>query len=519
MITGIQSYSTAQKIADNTKNHKLTLIKAPISVSAFLSESITKEILSNQKIKDFEFILLPGFIQWDTTNLEKKFSIPIRKGPRFLSDLPAILKQLEALELSNKIPACDLLKQSGEEKFEEMLKARIHIAQTLTTTHTFIVSERFPDKIIGRGLPPLIIAEIINATEKNFQQLDKKITHYIESGADIVDLGCVSNKPNPTRLKEIIEYLRNKYSILLSADTLNSDEIDSAIDAGIDLILSLDFGNYKNHLNAPKNIPFVLLPTDTTKAIMPKTPEDRVLKLFELATILKNEGFTKLILDPLLETPISPGFLNSINAYSLYNKKIKEESNKHLEFPLFFGVSNVVELIDIDSIGINGLLACIAAELDIGVVFTVEHSAKLFNGVKEIKEGIKLAYLSKYKNLPPINQGIQVLSAKGKRKIDLPKINQSNAVFVGGSDENYLSDPAGYFKIYSNLYSEEIYVLHFSNDDKLENTIIGKNAEAISKKIIKMDITRDPFHLNYLGRELKKAELCTKSGKYYIQDE
>lgn len=519
IITGIQSLQTAQRIANETKNYVIDILKAPISVSAFLTEDLTNQLLLEENLNQYDIVLLPGFIQWDTSNLEKKFSIPIRKGPRFLSDLHSILQKIEDLNLSNTIPACDLLKFSGEDQYEEIVKNRIEFARKSISTHTFIINEKFPDKIIGRDLPPLIIAEIINAPEKSLEQLDRKMEHYITSRADIIDLGCVSNKPNPSRLKEIIEYIKSKYDILLSADTLNSAEINAAIDADIDLILSLDYGNYKNHLDAPKNLPFVILPTDTTKAIMPRIPEVRIERLFALAKILKNKGFQKLILDPLLETPINPGFLNSISAYSLYKKKVKEEKYKELDFPLFFGISNVVELMDVDSIGINGLLACIAAELDIGVIFTVEHSAKLFNGVKELKEGIKLAYLSKYKKMPPINQGIQIFGAKSKKRVEFPPIDKSEAVIIKDSDESYIMDSNGYFKIYSNQFTNEIYVLHFSTNNYLINTIIGKNAEDMSKKVINLKLTDNLFHINYLGRELKKAEICLNTGKHYIQDE
>ena len=519
IITGIQSYSTAKKIAEENKFHNMKVIKAAISVSAFLPEKLTYQMLLNENLKNIDIILLPGFIQWDTKTLEENFLLPIRKGPRFLSDLEVILKHIEDLELSNTIPACDLLKFSGEDQYEDMVKERIEYARKSISTHTFVVNEEFPDKIIGKDLPPLIIAEIINVPEKSFEQLDRKINHYLNSGADIIDLGCVSNKPNPSRLREIIEYIKNKYKILLSADTLNSDEINVAIDAGIDLILSLDFGNYNNHLDAPKNLPFVILPSNISKAIMPTSPLERVERLFELVRKLKNKGFQKLILDPLLETPINPGFINSLNAFTLYQKKLKEDKYKDLDFPLFFGISNVVELIDVDSIGINGLLACIAAELDIGVVFTVEHSTKLFNGVKELKEGLKLAYLSKYKKMPPINQGIQIFSAKSKRRVESPPIDRKNAFIIKNTDESYITDSNGYFKIYTNQFTDEIYTLHFSTSNYLLNTIVGKSAEDISKKVIKLKLTDDLFHINYLGRELKKAEICLYSGKPYIQDE
>ena len=76
----------------------------------------------------------------------------------------------------------------------------------------------------------------------------------------------------------------------------------------------------------------------------------------------------------------------------------------------------------------------------------------------------------------------------------------------------------GYFKIYLNHYINKINVLHFSNDHILLNTLIGKSAEAISKKIIELKLTESFTHICYLGRELAKAEFCLFSGKPYIQD-
>ncbi|MHA2347418.1 MAG: DUF4346 domain-containing protein, partial [Candidatus Hodarchaeales archaeon] len=59
----------------------------------------------------------------------------------------------------------------------------------------------------------------------------------------------------------------------------------------------------------------------------------------------------------------------------------------------------------------------------------------------------------------------------------------------------------------------------YSNENNLLHTFIGESAENLSKEIITYDLTGDLYHLNYLGRELKKAEICLDLGKPYIQDE
>ena len=464
-------------------------------------------------------ILLPGFIQWDTTKLEELNSIAIRKGPEFASDLPMVLKQIDTLKLSNSTPANKILELSSEQEYEEILKEQFEIARYDIDSNTFFLNEDISNLMIGPNLPPPIIAEIVNCPEKNDQAILRKVKHYIEYGAEIIDIGCVANKPYPDRVKEIVNLIRNKFNVLISVDSMEKSEILAAVDEGIDMILSLDLGNYKDFLSIPRDIPIVILPTNIKSSYFPKEPEVRVKNLFKLTQELRQEGFKKLIADPLLETPIVPGICNSLEAYFLYKKQVLKEENKKLELPLFFGISNVVELMDIDSVGINGLLASIAIELNMGILFTVEHSTKLIGGVAELKESVKLNYISKIKKTPPINHGISVFKAKGKTSQKFPEIDTLNAIAIKESIFDYVPDKNGYFKFYVNYYAKEIYVLFFSNDNNLLKTLIGNNAETLSKKVLELKLTNNLTHINYIGRELAKAEYCLFLGKPYIQDE
>lgn len=479
---------------------------------------MTREILNSIPLSQYDLILIPGFVQWDTTILEEHFSVDIKKGPEFASDIPNILTNLDKIKLSNVIPANKLMEISGKELFKQVLQHNTKLAKNNLGYHTFYLNENKTDLIIGHLLPPPIIAEIVNCTQKSDQDIIKKATHYINSGADIIDIGCVVNDPNPERVKKVIDLLQNNFDVLISIDSMNIKEILAAVEKGIDLILSFDLGNYKKFLGIPKNIPIVLLPTKVNEGYFPEDPEIRVKNLFTLTKKMQKYGFTKLIGDPLLETPISPGICNSLEAYFLYKKEISKPENVDLELPLFFGISNVVELMDIDSVGINGLLASVAIELDMGILFTVEHSTKLMGGVAELKESVKLNYIAKHNKTPPINQGIQIFKAKGKTTQIMPNIDEKKAIHVDDSDPKYVPDKKGYFKIYINHYTEKIYVLFFSNEHKLLNTLIGSNAEALSKKILKLNLINNLYHINYIGRALAKAEYCLFSGKPYTQD-
>ncbi|MFX1555768.1 MAG: dihydropteroate synthase-like protein [Promethearchaeota archaeon] len=519
IITGLNSYSIIKKIVQPIKEYIIEIYKANISISAFLSESMVDEILNELYSLSYDLILLPGFVQWDTSSLEKKWVIAIRKGPEFASDLPMILKNIKRIKLSTSIPANRLFEISGEEEFKRIVEENMNKAKDHISNHTYHINKQKSDLVIGRNLPPPIIAEIVNCTDKDNNSILNKARHYLESGADVIDIGCISNKPNPGRVKEIIHLIRKNFNTLISIDSMDKNEILAAVENHIDLILSFDMGNYKEFLNISKEIPIVILPTNLRKAYFPKEPQERVMNLLKLTKKLKEAGFKKLIADPLLETPIAPGLSNSLESYFLYKKEVAKKENSDLELPLFFGISNVVELMDIDSIGINGLLASIAIELDMGILFTVEHSTKLMGGVAELKESVKLNYIAKSKRTPPINQGIQVFRAKGKTNQEHPEIDEINAIKVNKVDPTYIQDKKGYFKIYINHYKHKIYVLHFSNDHQLLNTLIGDNAEALSKKIIQLKLIEDLYHVNYIGRELKKAENYLFLEKPYIQDE
>ena len=99
VITGKSSFSIISKLIKPINKYKIDIYKAPITISAFITERIVVDILKNISITDYDLILLPGFVQWDTSILEAKYHIKIKKGPEFASDLPHILKNLDKINL------------------------------------------------------------------------------------------------------------------------------------------------------------------------------------------------------------------------------------------------------------------------------------------------------------------------------------------------------------------------------------------------------------------------------------
>ena len=66
---------------------------------------------------------------------------------------------------------------------------------------------------------------------------------------------------------------------------------------------------------------------------------------------------------------------------------------------MFFGVGNVSELLDADSQGVHALLAAIAMELKMCILFTPEASLKTKNAISELKTASHMMFISKYKNM------------------------------------------------------------------------------------------------------------------------
>ena len=93
----------------------------------------------------------------------------------------------------------------------------------------------------------------------------------------------------------------------VSIDSLNPVEIKSAVESGVDMVLSLDHGNWEEVLPylEDKNIPAVILPTNYSKNWVPETVDDRVKSIEELRRkCSKINVLADLILDPINSSSI-----------------------------------------------------------------------------------------------------------------------------------------------------------------------------------------------------------------------
>lgn len=353
-----------------------------------------------------------------------------------------------------------------------------------------------------------ILGEIANAPQLTDQELLEKVEYYLDSGANMIDLGMHAGENNPEIAYHMVKLVKDNFDTAVSIDTMNINEIKSGLKAGADLVLSLDHGNYDKVIDDIKDYDAkaVIIPTNYKTQYIPQNAKEKVKSLEKL-----DEKCSKIttIADLLLDPINSPSMTESIYAYKLYR-----ERNPHKT--MFFGVGNVSELLDADSNGVHAILSGIAMELNINILFTPESSLKTKGSIKELKTASDMMFLAKIKENIPKNLGINLINykdqyAKEDMIIDTSDIPEIKAV----ADGKFIPDIKGSFKIIveDNLIKAVLY------KDYVKSCVItGTTARAIYEEILRRDLISRMEHSAYLGMELEKAEIALKLDKKYIQD-
>ncbi|WP_409199861.1 dihydropteroate synthase-like protein [Methanobrevibacter sp. DSM 116169] len=516
IITGNLAYPLIKNTLKDFNEENVLIHVADTQIAAFLTPNkIIKEIKDNyeNQLNEIDLILVPGLIRKNTTEIAEKLGIPTYKGSTDAADLLMVLELIENIELSQSKPADKLIEEEKRKKaleFIENFENDIKKREELLKKPNNILIKNLP---VGEDFPLRVLAEIANAPSLSKKDLIKKCKHYIDSGADMIDIGMAAGEDYSDKIPDLINTLRPIIGDKpLSIDTLNPKEIIKAAECGIDLVLSLDLGNYHKvtDILKEKNIPAILLPTNYSKGEVPHAPKDRVKSMEKLIKKCNGLNFVSdLILDP-------------VNSKSIVDSIIaSKEFRASNPYPMFFGVGNVTELMDTDSVGVNALLAGIAMELGCGILFTVEESGKAYGSVYELATASKMMFLAKNRKSIPKNLGIDLIVFKDKNKrsdiIGLDEQSQLVPMIEAKESEKLVLDRAGSFKIRVDYDNFKIIVTHFKKV-KADISIEGENPKEIYDKIIELGLISRIEHAAYLGSELQKAEIAMITGKEYVQD-
>jgi dihydropteroate synthase-like protein len=476
----------------------------PHEVAALIPPREIAKRLKEEGVKDFDLILVPGLISGDISIIEREVGIPTFKGPIHAADLPHVLSMLGKIELSKVDPACKVLKVRREAEDQRILGV---IEEELASRALFDVA----GVSIAKG-SLRVIAEVISAPIKGVDATVNEARRYKSYGADIVDVGMMAGESRPEVASKLVKAVKREVEGPVSIDSTDPGEIIAAVEAGADLVISVDRGTLEDLEDLPRDVAVVVIPTDVKRGYYPSTIDEKVESLEKAVDVARSMGFKKVIADPILSPPLQPSLFESLVAYYVFAKR-------YPDVPMLMGVGNVTELMDVDSLGVNGLLAAIAVELGISLLLTTEASNKTKGCVRELCIAVKMAKLSEKEERPMKDLSLSLLSLKEKRDLSVPPRATEGCEVVRASRREYQAhDPVGYVKIAIDRCRGVIVASHFKAG-RATCVIEGSRAEEVCDELIRRGLVSTLSHATYIGRELYKAELALKLNKSYVQDE
>lgn len=328
-----------------------------------------------------------------------------------------------------------------------------------------------------------ILAEINHAQQLSIPDILAVARYYRESGADLIDLGC---DPGPTwpGVGDVVRALRTE-GFRVSIDSFNNDEVESALASGAELVLSVNGSNVEYAREWHQQFPSVEV------VAIPDSPSD-LDSLHRTVEKLQEIGI-KHRLDPILE-PIGFGFAASLG-------RCIETRRRYPDAELMVGIGNLTELTDVDSAGVNVMLAGFCQELGIRSVLTTQVINWSRSSVKEFALARRLVYHAvKEKVVPKRLEPDLIVLRDPKLHVHGEAALKELAERI--TDRNY------------RIFAERG-ELHIINGSLY---LRGTDPFQLFTEIQKCDAKMDASHAFYLGYELAKAVTALTLGKNYEQD-
>ncbi len=372
-----------------------------------------------------DLVLLPGRMQGDLAPLREKFGIAVEKGPKDLQQIP------EYFGLAG-------------------------------------VRESYGDYDIT------ILAEIHDAASLTVDEVRQRAAYYADEGADVIDVGCSPGKPFP-HLADVVRALRAD-GRRVSIDTFDPGEIRTAVDAGAELVLSVNGTNLE-----------VARGLDATFVVIPD-PGQGLETLDRSIETLEGWG-VRYIADAILD-PIGYGFADALARYHAVRQR-------HPRIEMLMGTANITELTDADTTGTNALLVGFCQELGIRWILTTEDATWARVAVQEVDVARRLMHYAVAHRSLPKHVDSRLVTVKDQEIIAYDE-QQLRGLQAEISDLN--------FRIFTDR--SRIYVFN------AERFVTGTD---IADIFAQLDV-QEATHAFYLGKELMKAQLAIALGKTYRQE-
>jgi dihydropteroate synthase-like protein len=324
-----------------------------------------------------------------------------------------------------------------------------------------------------------ILAEINHVPRLSREEILATALRFSRDGADIIDLGC---DPGSTwaGVGDTVKLLRDA-GHRVSIDSMNVTEIGAAAKAGAELVLSVNATNRATAADWGVEV-----------VAVPDTPHD-LGGLDETINALTKAGI-RFRIDPVLE-PIGFGFAASLGRYLDVRRRYPDAA-------MLMGIGNLTELTDVDSAGVNVLLAGFCEEVGIRSVLTTEVINWCRTSVRELAAARRLVFHAVQERVLPKHLEPDLVML---RDAQVPESGESTLRELAAriTDPNY------------RLFAERG-ELHVING---QMHLCGSNPFELFAEALKRDQKMDPSHAFYLGYELAKATTALTLGKAYTQDQ
>jgi dihydropteroate synthase len=320
-----------------------------------------------------------------------------------------------------------------------------------------------------------IVAEINHVPRLERALLIGQAKQFAAEGANVIDLGC--DPGNPWRkIGDAVSALRDR-GLRVSIDSFDPTEVADAVSAGAELVLSVNGSNRQRALDWGVEV-----------VAIPDRPGS-LDGLEETVDYLLGQNIPFRI-DPIIG-PIGFGFAASLGRYL-------EVRRRYPEARMMMGTGNLTELTDVDSAGVNTILAGFCAELNIQSVLTTAVINWARSSVRELDLARRLVhYAVNSRNLPKHVEP-RLVALRDPRVVEFGAANLAEL-------QRRVRDPN--WRIFAE--NETIYAFnhaHFLHD---RDPFVLFDQMGVS----------DPSHAFYLGYEMMKAKTALTLHKAYRQDQ
>jgi dihydropteroate synthase len=325
-----------------------------------------------------------------------------------------------------------------------------------------------------------IVAEINNAPKLTREEILKAADYFHESGADIIDIGCTPGRTFPA-LGDVVREC-SAAGRRVSVDTFDAGEIRTAVEAGAELVLSVNGSNIDIAEDLSGTGARVVAVPDLGGGLDTLEPT---------LEALARRGVPYLI-DPILE-PIGHGFTASIERYA-------ETRRRYPEAELLMGIGNLTELTAADSTGVHAVLIAICQELGIRTVLTTEVIPWAHGAVKEVDVARRLMHYAIGQQTIPKGVDDRLVTIKDSSALAYSE-EELRTLQEGISDPNF------------RIFADRNGITVLNN----ERFVHGASVPRLDTLFAELGV-EEATHAFYLGTELAKASIAVTLGKTYRQD-